>query len=63
VDESLSMPGCSRAVSIGFAIRYWTGLPHRPIAGVAAVEFADELTIHGIGWPEMMAQVTSRGQL
>lgn len=65
MDESLPLPGRSRAVPIGLAIYYWTRLPYRPIAGVTAVEVADEPTIHGIGWPVMMAQGTfiARSQL
>jgi hypothetical protein len=51
VDESLPLSGRSRAVPISVAIYYWTGLPHLPVAGVKAVELADELTIHGIGDP------------
>jgi hypothetical protein len=57
MDESLSLSGRSRAAPIGVVIYYWTGLPWIPVAGVKAVEFADELTIHGIGGPE----VTERG--
>lgn len=43
------LPGRSRAVPIGVAIYYRTGLPHPLVTGVKAVELAHELTIHGIG--------------
>jgi hypothetical protein len=55
MDESLPLSGRSRAVPTGVVIYYWTGLPHLPVAGVKAVEYADELPLSD-RWSEMTPQ-------